>query len=411
MTPLDALDTPHGRQLKAGFKSLRFEPALEVEYRATALQGLTYPTLVAALAGLAVWLLFVGVDLARLNVVQRFPHWPPALWQLAAVRTSVLLAFIVCAAALWSGRGRIRQRAMVAGMFLLLTLGSAVANAVYLELQEPHEGWVVALIVMAIFLPLGLSFFESAALSLACIGTTIVIGVLLPEPAMRAAFLHAIVAMLVTGVASAIGAYLREYAQRGQFLLLRELEWQASRDPLTGLFNRRVFARQLDSAIHDAQHTNQPVLLVMLDVDHFKLYNDTYGHQAGDQALQRLARVLDSPTARPVALAFRMGGEEMGLILREAMADDAHALGAQILRDVHGMALPHAASATTDRLSLSAGCAVLQPGESAASLHSRADQLLYRAKALGRNCVVMDPAMGGSVLHGKAHRREMGAAD
>ncbi|KQP36242.1 diguanylate cyclase [Pseudorhodoferax sp. Leaf274] len=403
--PTETTDTPYGQQLRAGFRWLRFAPALEAEYRAASLQGLSHLTLVAGAAGMAVWLVFIGMDFARLDLVARFPHWPAPLWRLAAIRALVLLVFVVGMVALWRGHHP-RQRVLVAGMLFLLTLGGAAAIAIYLELRQSHDNWVLALVMIAVFLPLGLGFFEAAAVALACTGAVAVLGAVLPQADAAATLTRLAILMLVAGVAGATSAYMREYAQRGQFLLLHELRWQASRDALTGLFNRRVFTAALDAA----RQREAPALLVMLDVDHFKLYNDTCGHQAGDLALQRLARALDRIAPPPHGQAFRTGGEEMCLLLHGATAQDAVALGARMLQEVRALGIAHAASATTDRLSVSAGCALLAPDESAASLCRRADQLLYEAKARGRNCVVLDPALGGRVLYGPARQRDLAAA-
>ena len=130
--------------------------------------------------------------------------------------------------------------------------------------------------------------------------------------------------------------------------------------------------------------------LVLVDADHFKLYNDTYGHQAGDQALQRLAIQLSHCAMRPLDMASRIGGEEMALILYDATADYVHEVCSKLLHDINNLNIPHCAFPTGDRMSLSVGCALLKKDEVGKSLYHRADTSLYRAKHEGRNRTVTD---------------------
>ncbi|KQP18079.1 GGDEF domain-containing protein [Pseudorhodoferax sp. Leaf267] len=403
VTPPAATDTRYGQQLHAGFKRLRFEPALEQEFRAATLQASTYPTLVALLTGTVIWLMFCAIDVLRLDLLQQFPDWSPSLWQLVVARVVVLLALAVSALVLWSGTRPYRQWTLIPGLFLLLTIAGTVAISVYRELGVPHDSFVLALVVMAIFLPLGLVYAQMLALAVVCIGLVVLLGTVMPQ---RATVLPVPVVLLATAAVSAMGAYIREYAQREQFLLRHELQWQASRDALTGLFNRREFNRQLDAAIPLAHQSGQPVALVLVDVDHFKLYNDSYGHQAGDLALQRVAHTLEHLAAAHGGRAFRTGGEEMALVLHDATAADVQELLARLPLAVQSLGIEHAASPASAGLSVSAGCALLLGGETAASLYKRADQLLYQAKSAGRDRVVLAPDMGGDGLHrpGTPHR-------
>jgi diguanylate cyclase (GGDEF)-like protein len=214
------------------------------------------------------------------------------------------------------------------------------------------------------------------------------VGVLLLEGAAQGRFLYFAGLMVVTALLAAFGAYHREYAQREQFLLRAELGWQAGHDSLTGLCNRRLFDDRLQALVRQVQRDATPVALLLADVDHFKRYNDMYGHPAGDAALQAVAEVLQSMAARPLDLVARLGGEEMAVILHGATAADAQRLARQALDQLANRRLPHAGS-EHGRLSMSLGMAMAESGDSSLALYQRADRALYQAKHSGRNCVIL----------------------
>jgi diguanylate cyclase (GGDEF)-like protein len=166
-----------------------------------------------------------------------------------------------------------------------------------------------------------------------------------------------------------------------------ELVVTARRDPLTGLRNRR--ALQEDVALLEARVTRygHRYCMAVLDVDHFKAYNDRYGHQAGDRVLEAVARALKGDARGGDAL-YRYGGEEFLCIFPEQSIEKA-ALAVQRMRaGVELLAIPHADS-PFGVLTLSAGLAMLEPGDTreASEVLKEADEALYRAKARGRNRV------------------------
>ncbi|HEY5260745.1 MAG TPA: GGDEF domain-containing protein [Solirubrobacteraceae bacterium] len=155
--------------------------------------------------------------------------------------------------------------------------------------------------------------------------------------------------------------------------LLGKLEFLARRDELTGLLNRRVLGEELDRELATAHRDGRPLSVVMLDLDHFKSYNDTWGHQAGDRLLKGAAAAwIDE--LRDTDLIARYGGEEFIVILPSCGIRDA-TLTADRLRE----AVPDGATG-------SAGVAALEVTDTAAQLIARADGALYHAKASGRNC-------------------------
>ena len=162
----------------------------------------------------------------------------------------------------------------------------------------------------------------------------------------------------------------------------------ASRDGLTGLANRRSFDEKLDSEWRRAVRLQQPLALLMLDVDHFKLYNDSFGHLGGDDCLRRVSATIASHAARPGDLAARYGGEEFAVILPNTDAAGAINLATRIREGVAALGLIHPQS-SLKRVTISVGVAVIVPAQDQrpAALVALADQALYQAKHLGRDRV------------------------
>jgi diguanylate cyclase (GGDEF)-like protein len=158
-------------------------------------------------------------------------------------------------------------------------------------------------------------------------------------------------------------------------------------DALTGVANRRHFNDTLELEWRRCARSGMPLAAIMIDIDHFKRYNDAYGHQAGDLCLQQVAAAMKRCAARPQDLLARYGGEEFILLLPQEGLAGATAVARRILDEVDALALPHAASPTSSVVSVSMGVAAIAPGETADPdlLIRSADEQLYRAKQHGRN--------------------------
>lgn len=166
----------------------------------------------------------------------------------------------------------------------------------------------------------------------------------------------------------------------------RLLEQLASLDGLTGIPNRRRFDEMYAQEWRRCHRTGQPLSLVMVDVDHFKSYNDTLGHAAGDRVLQEVAALLHQGARRPGDLVARYGGEEFVLLLPGTAAHGAQELAEELRRKLLAKGLPHPAAAAR-RITLSMGGASALPRshEVDPGFFPRADTALYAAKAGGRN--------------------------
>jgi diguanylate cyclase (GGDEF)-like protein len=165
------------------------------------------------------------------------------------------------------------------------------------------------------------------------------------------------------------------------------LERLASIDGLTGIANRRRFDTALDQEWKRACRNALPLSLVMIDVDDFKKYNDTYGHAKGDNCLRAIARALLSVARRPSDLAARYGGEEFAIVLPETDGAAMQHVLVTLLDAIHGLAIEHSASSCAKTVTISAGAVTMVPAREAAasSIVEAADQLLYDVKRTGRN--------------------------
>ncbi|NVO05904.1 MAG: diguanylate cyclase [Rhodoferax sp.] len=165
--------------------------------------------------------------------------------------------------------------------------------------------------------------------------------------------------------------------------LLRKLVFL---DGLTGVFNRRYFDQQIATEWARAARNNAPLSLILLDVDFFKLFNDRYGHQAGDDALRVISGALKNCLRRPADLVARYGGEEFACILPETSYEDALAIANDLQARIRALAIPHADSEADQVVTISLGLATRVNNAEAdvSTLIGLADNLLYKAKHTGR---------------------------
>ena len=172
-----------------------------------------------------------------------------------------------------------------------------------------------------------------------------------------------------------------------------ELQRMAMMDGLTGIANRRCFDLALEKEFRRAARTRQPLSLLLLDVDHFKAFNDNYGHPAGDACLRVIATALAGHVHRPADIVARYGGEEFAILLPETNVAGAADLAERVRRAVALLNIPHRTS--QGRVTLSVGVAVIWPwnvSATAADLVLQADAALYQAKTTGRDCTSVSAA-------------------
>lgn len=178
---------------------------------------------------------------------------------------------------------------------------------------------------------------------------------------------------------------------------LRLIEY-SNRDALTGIFNRRYFNERFPRDFEQARRRGEAISLLMVDVDHFKVYNDRYGHPVGDECLAEVARALMRSTQRPNDMSARYGGEEFVIVLPDTDARGALFVASRAREAV--LALGRPGAGPTNCVTVSVGCATMVPGPGSMSgtLVALADEALYTAKRLGRNrvqvAVVSEAATG-----------------
>ncbi len=173
----------------------------------------------------------------------------------------------------------------------------------------------------------------------------------------------------------------------------QELQGLADRDGLTGVANRRRGAAYLEQTWTRLRREKLPLSVIMLDVDHFKAYNDNYGHQAGDDCLVAVAEAVSEQLLRPADLISRYGGEEFMLILPDTDREGVAQVGEKVRQAVESLAIEHAHSSASSVVTVSAGTATMVPSAKGSTEHllREADIALYRAKRMGRNQVHVAP--------------------
>jgi diguanylate cyclase (GGDEF)-like protein len=246
---------------------------------------------------------------------------------------------------------------------------------------------LLPLLVIGPFLVFGLRF-RAALIGVAVMlaGYPIACGIFgLPLPTILRS---SILLLLVAGACGVVARTL-ERAARARFLATYEMAELAQHDALTGVKNRRVFDESLERLWHRAVDEERPIAILLLDVDHFKAYNDRYGHQAGDRALRGVAQVCQAIVTRPQDLVARYGGEEFVVLLYDVDAGQAGKTAERMRKAVIGLALEHRDSRAGQLVTISVGVAVVEPS---VERHSRgalqlADEALYQAKTRGRNRV------------------------
>ena len=168
-----------------------------------------------------------------------------------------------------------------------------------------------------------------------------------------------------------------------------ELERLSTLDALTGIANRRYFDAALETAWRQGLLSHQPVSLLLIDVDHFKLYNDNYGHQLGDKSLYRVAHTIQNSLHRASDVAARYGGEEFVVLLPDTPLDKAIDVAERIRGNVQTLNITHEFSESAPQITVSIGVGSFVPpsGSNAQLIIEHADVALYRAKEMGRNRV------------------------
>jgi diguanylate cyclase (GGDEF)-like protein len=289
----------------------------------------------------------------------------------------------------WSRRYQQLYMTVARVVLPLYVCASAVAiTQVILAGERQTLAWLT-LFIMAIYFFSGL-LFRAALLS----NVLLVLVYVAVSLAGHLSYFILVRALLVVGSTSLICAIVcrdTEQTSRRSFLETALLAEYGTRDGLTGLMNRRAFDEHLIRVWQQALRAGQSLALLMIDVDNFKSYNDTYGHQAGDAMIRSVARILKGLARRPLDLATRYGGDEFSLVLFDLPSANVEDIAERARRAVCGDGSLSADGAAAPVVTISIGVALVTPmldrtPEGAIQL---ADEALYEAKSTGRNRMVV----------------------
>jgi len=371
-------NSPYAAELqRGGGRSRAFSPPIEAEYLRARLRD--DRTLIRAAALLAA-LMTVGRGAER--VLQG--GFDAGLWILLAIVVGSSLALVAIA---WTSSF---ERIYLRVAEILVPVRNSLATL--LLVQTAAHGaleslMIVPLMVLSPFYFMGLRFRTALVAVGGTVAAFVVAGALFGLALPVA--IRSLALLLMITVTCAIAARHLERASRKSFLESHLIEELAQHDTLTGLKNRRVFDEHLDHLWQRGTEEKRSLAILMVDIDHFKAYNDRQGHQAGDQALRRVAQALQTFITRPLDVLARYGGEEFAVILYDMDAHEAEGLAERMRRAVGGLAIKPEGSAAGAAVTISVGVAAIRPSADRKSRGALqlADQALYEAKVRGRNRV------------------------
>lgn len=311
----------------------------------------------------------------------------------------------------WSWSDLVLRRipmAVVEGMVLVSSVSAAVSVAYILSITHSmgsayyHIGFIVVLTYGNVVQRLRFWYAVATSAAIMAIHLWCALNIVTPEPRLMPAISSL---MLATAFFTLMANHALERDERRRYLfslrrrhLLQQLDSAHDRlqkisrvDGLTGVFNRHHVQEYLEQTWQRAAHEGSEIAVVLIDVDHFKKYNDLYGHQAGDTCLQQVAQALKGCLRRPGDVVARYGGEEFIAVLPNTDAAQASQAAERVRRAVQALQLRHGASDTERVVTVSVGVASCRatPARDSRTVVEIADQALYRAKHGGRNRMVM----------------------
>ncbi len=372
-------DSPYATELRRDFPDLRFSAALEREFQAFHVDRVRSR---ARFFQLAIFLLSVAAA-THLTVLDHLPvRGVLSGWLGLVVPIGLFLV--------WASWSRYYERLYLPAARVALpvfAVASAVGVAGRVIGGHPDPYYLLTTYSIALYFLGGQPFRES----LLAIGLMIIAhGAALAYDAVPAgAIAYHVGVLSITGTVGAFVYRGIERQLRTSFLERGLMGEMATRDGLTRLKNRGAFDDYFPRMWQQALRDRRSLALLLIDVDHFKAYNDRYGHQAGDEALRRVAQIVQGFARRPLDMAARYGGEEFVVALFDLDSDSVREIAEQLRRAIHGLGIVHEDSATALHVTASVGVSIVVPSadrspEGAVQL---ADEALYSAKRSGRNCV------------------------
>ena len=376
--------SPHAAQLERGFPRLRFEPSLESEFVSAHRREIRPQIKRNLWLGITFLIIFAALT--------HFVLGSQTNWRLDLIRLSLFLPLLIIALVVVYSRWYERLYPTVSLIGAPLFGIGAASSAVIAAADGVSLLSAVVLVTIYIYFMLGMTFYASVGAAIVVFSGFLIAALVQGLPGGPLIIDLSVLAF--TNVIGAMVSYSLERANRTNFLEERLLIETASRDGLTGIHNRRFFDEHISALWPQAIRDRSPLVLLLVDIDHFKAYNDYYGHQAGDECLRKVADCLSRSARRPLDVTARYGGEEFAVILYDARRDHAEEAARRIRAGIEALGIEHEASPhPTKRLTVSIGVACVEPvaGRSCFGFIQLADEALYSAKERGRDrTVIMD---------------------
>ena len=375
------ITSPAARQLREGFRKLRFEGALEQEFR----QDYIDQNVRRVRWALYLVIVFIGAFclLDWLTHPQELATWAVSI-RMGIMYPALILPLIA------TFEGSLKRFRVTLMIVACLAVGGV---AVAIDLAARQYGityFFSSLILFSVYV----YFFTGLRCEIAIATSMTVYFTYLAAafsqlPTLE--FFYNSLFLLSANLGGAIGCYVLEHALRTHYLESRMLFEQAERDGLTGLYNRRMFDEHFQQLWNQAQRNENKLAVLLVDIDYFKMFNDIYGHQAGDDCLRRVAKTLAESARRPFDIAARYGGEEFVIVLFDPPVAHAEDMAQEMRRAIEDLGILHRGSRVSRFLTVSVGTAIAVPAEGrrSAGLLQLADEALYEAKESGRNRIIV----------------------
>jgi diguanylate cyclase (GGDEF)-like protein len=378
------LSSPYDRELQKGFPFLVFSREIEKEFRESYCVLIKPRFRIALMAGFILIITFELMDHVFI------PHdW--VIWT-TMVRFGIILPVLVLSGiATYMNRFQsailpfVFASAFVAGMGIIAIFLINYHHSAYIRYESLILTTAIAYFVSGLLFRMNIAC--AASVMITYFAVSLITGVDIPLIVSSGLFL---LLMNMIGVG---GNYIIERAIRSNYLHRKILKNMAEHDGLTGIYNRHTFNESYGRLWRQAIRDRKAVAVIMIDVDHFKLFNDTHGHLAGDRCLILIAGALSRHERRPLDIVARYGGEEFVTVLYDTDEDHVRKTSDRIRASIEGLRIEHGSSDAGEHVTVSVGSAIIVPGTTIEpqELIRMADEALYRAKSLGRNRVVISP--------------------
>ena len=371
-------DSKVAATLAQGFPWLRFEPELEQQFREQHYLDIRPRVRIAICLALLTVVGFALMDRWVLDLA------PTGTQQ--KLRYALHLPIVVLCALLTGRRYFPRYYLPVISVGApLFGIGSVLLMMEASGVSQVLMSSRLVLVAFFCYFMLGLSFRTALASNMIVLGSFILLAI--TNDIAQSTAIYVFFTLICANLFAGAGCYALEYANRLSFLERRLLNEVATRDGLTGLLNRGAFEAAQSQTWSAAERCGGRLAVVMLDIDHFKNYNDRYGHQAGDQCLRLVAQAVRRAAGRASDLVGRYGGEELIVLLPDSNGERACRVAENIVSSIRALGMPHASSTTAGCVTVSIGVAAVRSAatEIFESAVRRADSALYAAKDAGRD--------------------------